>query len=453
MSEGEDKELIELVTKEQRGFRVILFSGLATLVALVAMSAGMGFYYYDLSKSLAASARTLQLEAFQTRIKLDQQNNRVSAQERRIRRIHQEIRALGGQAAGAVADPRASGAALAAARDYLLDGRLSFGAERLLETYASGGGEPGEQALFRGVVGLSGWLRNGDPIPADATALPDTLAQAGAAFEQAAATPQLAPLAKTGLAWVQFLNASSPRSSFAQADCNAVIALVSAAQPGAQPLYWQAQCERKTGQPLEALRDYAKALEQAASRTGARDEASDTLLMNAYHGFGTTLIAVANAPDTTIAPVLQTATQYCADSAPLSGRMKLAAACLRKAIALRRALGQTQNEVSGSAENLSFALLREQDFQGAFANAQAVKDTGLFPWTELVRALAAAHLNSAQARQAGIEARRNISFFRVEQFNLCELRVLMSEGLYQEAVGIITKEHPGQPAACGAAAS
>jgi len=458
MSEDSERELIELVTREQRGFRTILFTGLATLLVVMAMSAGMGFYYYDLSQKLSASARALQLEAFQTRIKLDQQNNRVSAQERRIRRVHEEIRALGGLGAAPAADAEAMPAALSAARDYLLDGRLSFRAERLMEVQAQAAATAPEAALLRGALALAQWERNGDPLTPETQGLPEPLAQAEAAFAAAAEEPSLSGLARAGTAWVRFLEASSPRGSYASGPCQAVLEAVAASGAmAAQPLYWRAQCERKSGRTRDAVRDYADALEQAAGRTEPGDYAAETLLMNAYHGLGTTLIATADiaGEDALIAQATAIAAQRC-QPAPQDGqnRMRLAAACLRQAIALRRALRQTSNEVSGSAENLSFAHLREGDFAAALANAQAVKETGLFAWTELVRALAAANLpRSPETHRIAQEARRHIGFFRVEQFNPCELKALMGDRLFEEAAGIIGEAHPGEPIACAAGAA
>ncbi|MGQ0532161.1 MAG: hypothetical protein ACT4OF_05635 [Caulobacteraceae bacterium] len=58
--------------------------------------------------------------------------------------------------------------------------------------------------------------------------------------------------------------------------------------------------------------------------------------------------------------------------------------------------------------------------------------------------------NARNAARRLREARGNISYFRVGQFNLCELRVLMSDELYQDAVEVIREEHPGQEVGCDA---
>lgn len=139
--------------------------------------------------------------------------------------------------------------------------------------------------------------------------------------------------------------------------------------------------------------------------------------------------------------------------------MKMARACLEKAILLRRRLGQTPNQQSGTAENISFTYLLEGDFSGALANAQKVERTGLFAWNELVRALAAeevANTNSVDVeptaadavRATAAEARRNVSMFAPNQFNPCELRVLLTHEVYLKAEAILRQEHADFEADC-----
>ena len=45
MSDSADRQLIDLVSREQRGLRQILIAGITTLVVVVMMSAGLGVYY------------------------------------------------------------------------------------------------------------------------------------------------------------------------------------------------------------------------------------------------------------------------------------------------------------------------------------------------------------------------------------------------------------------------
>lgn len=460
MSNDGESDLIALVEREQRGFKFILFSGLATLLLLVGMSAALGFYYFDVSRDLSSTARQLQKQAFETRRQLDQQNNRVAAQETRIRRVHEEIRRLGASAGARGSDGASLQVALDSARQLINQGGVSLSQERLIEMEAEqdGADAPAARALLRASAGMLQWARSGEAIAGEAKELPPILASALADFQAAQADSGLAPLAQVGETWVRFIDASSQRSNFSRADCEAVFAaaaLSAARAPlGPQPLYWRAQCARKLGRTNEALRDYAQALQQGGAPS--EEFAARTLAMNAFHGLGTVMIAAYALPEE--AAEMQFAMQVAGKACPIeagtsgSARMQLARACLHQAIEWRRRLRQTANEVSGSAENISFAYLRDEDFQAAFDNAQRIERTGLFAWNELVRALASQHLGQTEGLRRGLaDARRNVSFFAVGQFNLCELQVLLSPPLYQEAVTLIQKEHPGDEVVCAAA--
>jgi hypothetical protein len=456
MTDKVEDELIALMSREQRGFRTILYVGVVILALLLVMSAALGFYYFQVSQALGTTSTELQHEAFDTRIRMDQQNNRVVAQEIRLRRIQDEIRSsLGG---GSSAD---LSQALAATRLYLQRGSHPSANERAIENIARAGAEKSGEpayALIAGAASLIAWQRSGEQIPADANALPDPLAAASGAFERAKADPALRALANNGLAWVQYLNASSGRSNYAPADCDTVFAAVAASAEGGgigpQPLYWRAQCERKSGRTRDAFLDYANALDQA-SGARAPDPAEIELAMNAFHGVGTTMIPDLDAEDDAVRTALELAERTCAPAEGEDGsrRMHLARACLTRAMALRQRLQQTPNQVSGTGENLGFTFLRDENYEGALDHAIAIERTGLFAWNELVRALAASHVRSARASTALAQARRNISFFRVGQFNLCEVRELLSEQHYNEAVRLISNQHPDEDVACAVAAS
>jgi tetratricopeptide (TPR) repeat protein len=318
------------------------------------------------------------------------------------------------------------------------------------------------------------WGRSGEQVTREMTRLPDRLTEAEEAFRAALADEALKPLAHTGIAWVIYLNASSPRSSYAPADCAALHNAIEAAgpDPGPQSHFWEASCNRKLGDRLKALQGYARVLTEASpngepvvANLPRRDDADLTLEMNALHGVGTQLIATYNASDRIVADALAMASTRCSPGSPvrvdpmaatLSDRMVLARKCLERAIDVRRQLGQTQNERSGSQENISFAYLREGDFKGAFDNAQAVTATGYFAWNELVRALSAEKLlegNDAKGdvRVALGEARRAVRFFRVAEFNPCELPVLLDDALFAAANQIVTEEHEGEGLTCDTA--
>jgi hypothetical protein len=472
MAHTGDEDLAELITREQRAFRGILFAGLATLLVMVVMSAALGAYLYVTSQRLAETTRTLEQQAFDTRRNVEAQNNRLAAQEIAIRRAYQEIRGALSEAGGAITAEDVEGARRAA-RSFLFGGRLpTLSEQRALTQLAAAeaaGLSPAEKSLLAGVAALVGYETRGEVIPDDAEALPVSLAEALAAFEAAREDPALASLAATGIAWIVFEDASSGRSNYSIEACQRVFEAVDASfqedVPRPQPLYWRAQCQRKVGMTSEALTDYTRSLRDymlsaVAEDLGAGSRTELSLGMNAFHGVGTTLIASAAIPDD--APGMREALAIAVNACPpaaenhaaSSPRMTLALACLDEAIRLRRELGQTENQLSGSAENMSFAHLRDGDIAAAYEHAAAVERTGLFPWNEVVRALTASRVSfddpeaAREAAHAAADARRNVGMFRVSQFNLCELQALFDPETYEAARAIISEMHPGEEVEC-----
>lgn len=462
-----DETLAALISREQRGFRRILFAGTLMIAAMVVASVASSYYLFTLSQRIVETTSQLEDRAFKTRLLVDQQNNRVSEQEQSIRRVYDEIRLNIDESA---LDESGESADLArqAAADFLLRGRrLSVLEERTMRRLgrsANGTIDAATKALFEGVSFLSEYDSKGLQPEAGAPGLPRLLVEARSAFERARAGAGPAALAEAGLGWILFEDASSGRNNYSRAACEAVFSAVNAmgrGEPMPQPLYWQAQCERKLGLTDDAAGHYARALMATVPDGGdvGRDPDDDLMAMNAYHGVGTTLITAADLPDTS--PGLREATQiaqaHCPappDSGASSPRMRLAVACLDMAIALRRKLGQTDNQVSGSQENMGFAHLRNRDFDAAYRNAAEVETTGLFAWNELVRALASERVaypeagRQEEANAANVSARRNLSRFDQSAFNLCELRALFDPEMYDAARAIIAETHGGEEPAC-----
>jgi hypothetical protein len=471
MAENVEEDLIALVTREQRGFRRILFAGFGILFVLVAMSAALGVYYYSVSQDLKQTSENLtntslrlERKAFDARVVADRQTNRVANLERAVHRAAEAFR-LSTTGASGVAE---SATVIKAVNDYVQRGRSLY-VERVIDAASQNAASPGreaEAALVTGAAALLRWERDGEEIDEKAKDLPEVLLKAQAEFEKAAADKTLAPLAHTGLAWVLYLNASSTRSNFSAADCNAVFQEIAAgavdATPGPQPLYWKAQCERKLGQTPDALRDYVLALGQSADVSVMSDDAALNLAMNAFHGVGTLLISTFDVPEENLRKELDLAGVLCGKSdegGSASTRMALARACLNKAIGLRERLHQTPNQINGTGENVSFSYLRDSDFQRAYDNTVKVEKTGLFAWNELLRALSAHEVaanetatpeDRAAALEAEREARRNVSFFEVGRFAPCELKFLLNADLFDKASKIVADEHAGKSLACDA---
>jgi len=472
---GIEEEADDVIVKGQRSFRRVQFVGIAMLFVVMAMTAALAVYFYLVFGQLRDAANRLEQGAFEARRTADRQTNQVAALERGMRRTFDEFRQTTANgisiAEGETVDPAPARLLVA---QYLRRGVSTLRDELLIASIADHPTTPpADTALFRGTLAMIAWGRSGEQITKDMTVLPDRLTDAEQLFRAALADEALKPLAQTGIAWVIYLNASSPRSSYAPADCAALHEAVEAAgdNPGPQAHFWEASCNRKLGERLKALKDYVRVLTDAAPNGDAvlaslprRDDADLMLEMNALHGVGTQLISTYNASDQTVADALAMASTRCSPGQPvtidpmaakLGDRMLLARKCLERAIDVRRQLGQTQNERSGSQENISFAYLREGDFKGAFANAQAVTATGYFAWNELVRALSAEKLLEAEGarddvRAALSEARRAVRFFRVAEFNPCELPVLLDEDLFAAANDIVKQEHGGDGLTCDA---
>src|SRR5262249_24804697 len=143
-----------------------------------------------------------------------------------------------------------------------------------------------------------------------------------------------------------------------------------------------------------------------------RDEL--TLAYNAFHGIGTTLIALPAelAGDPNASAGFAIARERCgvdgAAERP-SQQMRLALACLERTTDIRRnKLRQTEQDVDGTQENFGFAYLRDDDFASAYANSVRVEHTLLSPWNELIRAVSAAEMRrtarTGDERRAAIAA-------------------------------------------------
>ncbi|MES1198382.1 MAG: hypothetical protein ABUS48_00170 [Pseudomonadota bacterium] len=467
MASAAEQSLIALLADEQRGLRRILFAGIAVLVVLVVMSGVLGAYYYFAAQRLELA---LNHQAFNTQRALYQIQTNIAHQQVAFADAYQDI--------ASHEDIAVNGQTLAPARDaasnYLTRGtRLTAYNDLLLRAAATKADAPQEKALLAGVVALSDFALHGEAISANANdPLPLRLSEAQEDFQHVAsgADSALAPVGHAGLAAIYFQIAQSGRSNFAQADCQHVFdevgrSGVAGAPPGPQPLYWEANCQRKLGHAAEALAFYTQSAKGVPEQniTGDNpDRAELTLAQNAFHGIGTTLIALGAtaANNANLSDALLIAHQRCTGAAPppasASPQMQQALACLSRAIALRRQQRQSENEVAGTQENLGFAYLRDRDFDDAYRNAASVHQNALNSWNELVRALSAKYVQQSaqdqslrqEAAAASTDARRNVAFLPVGSFNVCELQALLNPDLFSEATDIIKDAHPGEQVSC-----
>jgi tetratricopeptide (TPR) repeat protein len=463
--DASDDVLVQLISREQRGLRRTLIFGIVVLFLMLVMSIGLAFVVRTYSLSVTKNLATLETQAFQTRRDVDTQFNRVSDLEAQMRRMYTEIR---GTMRSETLDMTPE-AGIIAAQNYLQRGASTISEQRQIELLAQTGDPLApETALFRGIAALQSWERSGNTIPAGDTALPETLQRAQRAFAEISTDPELGRLARLGMISVDFTLASSPRGGFSKDACEPVIDALTALEQqtalGLQPLYWRAQCERKLGRISESLRDYGRALNMSryleATDPRPNDRTETTLKMNAYHGLGTVLIASLGHTDNgNVAAAQALARDVCEpDKFPTQlEQTRLAFACLQEAMRIRREdLRQTPNQISGSGENITFIHLRDGELNKAYQHTVATHRTGLFAWNESLRALTAERLAEAagdrQARRtyrdALAEALGNVRRFEDGQFNLCELRVLLSDEDYDDLERIVLSQRPNVPVEC-----
>jgi len=453
MSMTPEEELVALISEEQRGLRRILFSGFMALMLVIAMSVTLGIYYYQVSQNLTRESRilteksaTLEKQAFNIRRDVDAQANSISDQKHAISQAYEEIRLSTNTSADGVSTTDG----LEAIRQYLHYGNQSLSNQRLIDGLARSAGDAPEVRLAQGVAELVAWDLSARSLDRDGTELPEHLDRAERAFEALREDENLSALAHNGLAQIRFEVASSARSNYTDSDCQDVFEMVAESRSddgySPQPLYWQAACQRKTGRAEDALRSFALSLRVTQGGQFAAGNDSRfvlTLRMNAFHGLGTVLIATADeTEDEALSEARELARSSCRSSEGDEGSptMVLARACLLDAMELRRRLGQTDNQISGTGENLSFTYLWDEQFDRAFDHAETVERTGVFAWNELVRAIAARAIGSdAEAR----DAMRNVELFDdPTSFNICEIRNLLRDETYASAVEIMAEAYP-----------
>jgi len=458
MTQSSDDQLVALISREQRGIRRTMYAGLLAIFFMVAMSGAMAVFYWKYSEQIREHIVVLEeksdelfVEAFNTRRDVDSSVNRISDLDALNLIMSEEMRLLAGRSVEDKVQPEK---ALLAAEAYFQRGTRDFVAERNIEEAALQQTDTPLGALLAGARALQAWERSRDTISSTAIKLPPDLTAAQATLSSVSEDADLGALANLGLAWVAYLDAASQRTNYSAESCDRVVSLLARAEAslelGPQPRYWRGQCYRKRGQTALAMQDFSKSLLQSINsssslQTGpAAERAEIALEMNAFHGLGTVLIA---APDLSSVEGIREAEAACRpdefDFHPASTR--LAFACLSQAVRLRSQLRQTANQLSGTAENLGFVYLRQQAPEEALKHAISVHGTGLFAWNELLRALSAQLLANAEQEK---DARRYVRQFKVEQFNLCELKVLLSPDHFSAAVAIIQDARPALESSC-----
>lgn len=458
MVEAAGERLAELIAREQQGFRAMLRAGIVLFLLLLVILTAVAVFSMRVSQRTSEALLESRRNAFETRVALDAQNNRIADQEARIRRAAEEIRNVAGNAAGAIT-PQQMETARAALLGYIQRGEpLSIVDEVTISRIAAA--EP-DSPIGRYLTGVSTLIQNqnsGAVFARDGAPPPDVGGAMRTLQDAAAADPSLAPMALTAVAHVR--SQAAIASNYDPRTCGALYAALDAAEAGGASgpplLTWRAECERKTGRSREALLHFTQALlliDAAKAQNPKLNALPSEFEISALHGIGTTLIrdsAALQAADPKMQAAIEVAKQACPNAeAGFSPATSLALACLDAAIAKRKLAGQTASQVNGTAENKGFAYFRDNKFEEAFGNSQTIAANAPSAWNELVRVIAADHLldgddakRRAEAKKARAAAWDNVSFFEVGAFNTCELKSLFSAPLYDEAIGVLTRTHP-----------
>lgn len=467
MVEGAQERLAELISREQQGFRAMLRAGIALFLLLLVIVTAVAVFSMRVSKRTSEALLESRRNAFETRVALNEQNTRIADQEARIRRAAIEIRDLAQSNGGAIG-PKQLEEARAALLGFIQRGEpLSITDEATITRIGATQQDSPVGRYMSGVSALIQFQNSGAPLEQDGKTPPEITAAMQKLQQAASEDPSLAPMALTAVAHIR--SRAAVASSYDPKACDALYAALDAAAAGGASgpplLTWRADCERKTGRSREAFLHFTQALLQveAAKAQSAQNQTMrpnappSEFEISALHGIGTTLIreSAFQGGDAEMQDAIQVARKACpGGQAGYSPAMGLALACLDAAIAKRKLAGQTASQINGTAENKGFAFFRDDKFADAFRNAEPIAANAPSAWNELVRVIAADHLLKAddksvheEAKMARAAALDNVSFFKVDSFNSCELKSLFSEPLYNEAIGILARTHPKVPPA------
>lgn len=446
MASDEDA-LTAMLDRDQRSFRRVLFAGIAMIVVVMLIGGALVAQNFRTAQNLATLETELhrveqdtRLEAHRLRQTADAAAIADNRRAMENRAAFEDIRVLI-DASTPGAGARGAGGAQQAAFAYFEGLRVPLAGERAIHAaLASPTATPDQQTrdLLAAVELMRRYDKTGSGLRADASgaaALTPELEEAAGKLEHAAQSPALKQAALLGRARIDYILASA--NNFRRPLCDAMFQRADALPRTAwsiQVLLNRAECWRKNGDSQSAHAEFEAAVKRLAATPANQERAlsgsdADPLVQyQAYHGRGTTLIAIAADGDLE--------------------KLKQAQDDLQKAAALRKLGGQSELEVVGSLENLGLAYLKAGQYQQAARNAAEVTRVRSLGWNEVVRALSAQQLKDDDTFAT---ARENLANYRRAEFNECELKKLVGQRLEGALLDLLkVTRDGGAPATCSA---
>ena len=450
MASDEDT-LTSMLDRDQRSFQRVLFAGIAMIVVVMLIGGAL----------VAQNFRTAQnLSSLEGKLRQVEQNTRLEAHRLRqtadASAIADNRRAMENRAAfedirnlidastpGAGARGATPAGAQQAAFAYLQGMRLPLVGERAIHAVLASSTplDASMRDLLSAVELMRRYDKTGADLRADASgaaALTPELDEAAARLERAAKSKALEQPALLGRARIDYILASA--NNFRRPLCDTMFERIGGLAPetwSIQALLNRAECWRKNGDSQRSHAEFEAAVKRLAATPASQERAmsgsdADPLVQyQAYHGRGTTLIAISADGDLE--------------------KLKQAQGDLQKAAELRKLGGQSELEVVGSLENLGLAYLKAGQQQQAARNAAEVTRVRSLGWNEIVRALSAQQLKDDTTYAA---ARENLANYRRAEFNECELKKLVGERLEPALLELLKGTRDGGAAAqCATAAS
>lgn len=153
----------------------------------------------------------------------------------------------------------------------------------------------------------------------------------------------------------------------------------------AAAFFMKGACLRKNGLTARAHEAFSRALDVVAPNRQPAYPESSAILYEAFHGVGTTLIALANLSEAERGEAIAWPDNPAAE----------ARALIEQAAALRVAWGMTAVGEVGSLENEGFIFLTEGDLEGALRHTEEIDNVVPLAWNLTCRLAAASELLAA----------------------------------------------------------